>query len=452
MLRELRRRRSTGLIMHKIDRSARNLKDWAIVSELPDKGIDVYIVSENIDFTTRGGRLTADMLAVIAADYIRNLREETKKGIRGRLKQGLYPFSAPLGYLDNGSGQPKTPCPVKAPLVREAFELYGTGERSLRNLLGEMTRRGLRNKYERPLTVNGLAAVLKNPFYTGVIAIQRTAETYQGAHEPIIPVSLFRRVQEIKSGRYRPKRTKHNYLFRGLFICGLCNKAMVAGLYKTHVYYCCQTRECKTKTVREDALEASIHATLKYHEITDADAAKIAAHWNSDIAQMANDNHRTSLRMRIARVEQNLNRASDLLVDGTLDKATYLTKKRDMDLTRAELQNELQNFPDPTALTANAAQFLELMKNLAELYRHLKLSEKRVFVENIFLNRTVIGRKPYFTTHPWVQKSQNIRSVTCGLPKQDANQIFLVPKEIQRLFTRYFGGPAKESTAPRDCE
>ena len=72
MLKQLKRGAATGLIIHKIDRSARNLRDWAIVTELPDAGINVYIASESLDFNSRGGRLTADIQAVIAADYIRN--------------------------------------------------------------------------------------------------------------------------------------------------------------------------------------------------------------------------------------------------------------------------------------------------------------------------------------------------------------------------------------------
>src|SRR5687767_2422682 len=53
MLRELKRGKARGLIMHKIDRSARNLRDWAIISELPDIGIDVHIASEPYDFRSR---------------------------------------------------------------------------------------------------------------------------------------------------------------------------------------------------------------------------------------------------------------------------------------------------------------------------------------------------------------------------------------------------------------
>lgn len=126
MLKALRTQKADGLVIHKIDRSARNLKDWADLGSLIDAGIEVHFANESLDLTSRGGRLSADIQAVVAADYIRNLREETKKGIYGRLRQGLYPFPARVGYLDKGKGNPKRPDPIQAPLVRRAFELYAS--------------------------------------------------------------------------------------------------------------------------------------------------------------------------------------------------------------------------------------------------------------------------------------------------------------------------------------
>src|SRR5258708_38130601 len=99
MLKLLRTGKASGVIIHKIDRSARNLKDWADLGELIDSGIEVHFANESLDLNSRGGRLSADIQAVVAADYIRNLREETKKGYYGRFKQGLYPRPAPIGYL-----------------------------------------------------------------------------------------------------------------------------------------------------------------------------------------------------------------------------------------------------------------------------------------------------------------------------------------------------------------
>ena len=112
MMHELRRSKAQGVIIHKIDRGARNLKDWADLGELIDSGVEVHFANESLDLNTRGGRLSADIQAVVAADYIRNLREETRKGFYGRLKQGIYPLPAPIGYLDRGKGKPKDVDPL----------------------------------------------------------------------------------------------------------------------------------------------------------------------------------------------------------------------------------------------------------------------------------------------------------------------------------------------------
>lgn len=105
MLKQLHQGKAAGLIMHKIDRSARNHRDWADIGDLSDAGVDIHFATESLDFRSRGGRLTADIQAVIAADYIRNLREECIKGMNGRLKQGLFPWGAPPGYLNQGGGK-----------------------------------------------------------------------------------------------------------------------------------------------------------------------------------------------------------------------------------------------------------------------------------------------------------------------------------------------------------
>ncbi len=77
MLRQLRQQRARGVIIHKIDRSARNLKDWADLGELLDAGIEVcHFANETLDLQTRGRRISADIQAVIASDFIRNLRKK----------------------------------------------------------------------------------------------------------------------------------------------------------------------------------------------------------------------------------------------------------------------------------------------------------------------------------------------------------------------------------------
>src|SRR6185312_3684708 len=130
LMMRLRRKEAAGVVIHKIDRSARNLRDWADIAQLVDDGVEVHFTRESVDMQSSSGRLSADVQAVVAANYIRNLREETIKGLYGRLKKGIYPLPAPLGYLNQGSGKPKTIDPERGPFIKQAFELYASRSHS----------------------------------------------------------------------------------------------------------------------------------------------------------------------------------------------------------------------------------------------------------------------------------------------------------------------------------
>src|SRR5258705_2665500 len=55
MLKLLRGGRASGVIIHKIDRSARNLRDWADLGELIDPGIAVHFANEALVLNSRCG-------------------------------------------------------------------------------------------------------------------------------------------------------------------------------------------------------------------------------------------------------------------------------------------------------------------------------------------------------------------------------------------------------------
>jgi DNA invertase Pin-like site-specific DNA recombinase len=57
-LKLLRTGKAQGIILHKLDRGARNLWDWAAIGELSDQGVEVHFVSESLDLQSRGGRLS----------------------------------------------------------------------------------------------------------------------------------------------------------------------------------------------------------------------------------------------------------------------------------------------------------------------------------------------------------------------------------------------------------
>jgi hypothetical protein len=79
-------------------------------------------------------KLVHGIQLVIARNYIENLKEEVKKGMREKAEQGIYPSRPPLGYQNNRLEHTIEIDPRKAPIARRMFELYASGHYSLTNL------------------------------------------------------------------------------------------------------------------------------------------------------------------------------------------------------------------------------------------------------------------------------------------------------------------------------
>ncbi len=423
MMKELRRGKAHGLVIHKIDRSARNFADWAKIGDLADAGIDIHFATESLDFRSRGGRLTADIQAVIAADYIRNLREETIKGINGRLKQGLYPFQAPVGYLDNGGGKPKTLDPIRAPLVKLAFELYSSGRYSLRSLHAELNRRGLTSRNGKRLNISALETILNNPFYTGVIRMKRTGMTFRGAHERLVTPGLFERVQAIKSGKAAgPKVTKHDHTYRGLFSCGQCKGPMVPELQKGHVYYRCHARGCQTKTVREEAIEAAIEECLLRSKLSPRDLADFNARIEAWLASTDDQDREKAWQLRKANLRDRIDRLTDALIDRLVDRDIFAERRQRLALEEEALEQERHEWADKAKKAERMRSLIELANNLVQSHRLAKSAEKRQLVEMTTSNRQVTGKCIYLEPSNWLDEVENTLSVQFGGPDRDRDR------------------------------
>jgi site-specific DNA recombinase len=422
MMKELHRGKAHGLVIHKIDRSARNFADWAKIGDLQDAGIDIHFATESLDFRSRGGRLTADIQAVIAADYIRNLREETIKGITGRLKQGLYPFQAPIGYLDNGGGKPKTPDPIRAPLVKLAFELYASRCYSLRPLLAELQRRGLTARKGKRLSMCGLETILNNPFYTGVIRIKRTGMTYRGAHERLISPNLFERVQAIKSGKCGPKITRHDHVYRGLFRCGHCNGPMVPELQKSHIYYRCTKRDCPTKTVREEAIAAAIEACLLHTQLSVPDLETFETRLTAWIAADEDHEHEKAWKLRKANLQDRADRLTDALIDRLIDQPTFADRRQRLALEEEALERERAEWGEKAKKAAQMRTLIELANSLKQSHELADSAEKRHLVEMTTSNRRVYGKEVYLEPSNWLHEVENTVGVLSGASPRDMHR------------------------------
>jgi DNA invertase Pin-like site-specific DNA recombinase len=221
------------LVIHKLDRLARNLEDHAQVRALLRKA-DVQLVSvtESLE-DTASGKLVEGILASIAEFYSANLSQEIRKGIGQKVKEGGWPTHAPIGYrnvraeaVGGRRAQAVLQPDEQAHLVVHAFRQFATGRHTVRSLNAQLSKKGLRNRRGGPVTTSGLHSMLRNPVYIDKV-VWKGAE-YEGAHDPLIDSDLFDKVQAIMDSHSTggDRSWKHDHYLKGTLYCGECGSRL----------------------------------------------------------------------------------------------------------------------------------------------------------------------------------------------------------------------------------
>lgn len=425
MVKLLRAGKADGVVIHKIDRSTRNYRDWADIDELIDDGVEVRFANDDLDLRSRGGRLAADIQVAVAVDYIRNLREEALKGIHGRLKQGILPNGVGIGYLDTGAGKPKAIDPIRGPLVKRVFELYASGAYALRDVATEAKRIGLRNRNGNPLHMQEIHKVLRNPFYAGIIRSKRFG-LFPGAHEPLITHALFERVQAVLSAKFVRRSKRHAFLFRRFLRCMTCGRCLIGSVAKGHVYYRCPTITCPTTSLREERIDAAVREVLAAVTLGEKEASAIAA----TLAAMSADAidvraaRRATLREALAGTNARLSRLTDLLLDAKIEALEHEERRATLVAERIRLEQELAQVDGAIGdATATVRKIVELAKSAEMLYELGDAPQKRQLLEFVLSNCVVTGKNIDFSMRePFATLANRHLEQTCRqLYDTDAN-------------------------------
>jgi site-specific DNA recombinase len=437
MLSALEHGKADGVVIHKIDRSARNLRDWANLGGLIDRGVEVHFAHESLDLNSRGGRLSADIQAVVAADFIRNLREETRKGFYGRLKQGLYPIRAPYGYRDCGGGRAKEIDPIQGPIVKAAFQLYASGDWTFDELRAELYRRGLRRPTGGPVTKNALTTILNNPFYIGLIHLRKTNEIFQGIHKPLITKGLYDQVQYVLCGGRVGKVLKHDYLFRRLIRCANCDCYLTGERHKgRYVYYRCHTQGCQVSIPERavDELLRSVLSPLRFDPGELRDLRDLVQDTKAELAEEAKQRE-AAVRLQLAQCEKRLARLTDALLDGLIGKDVFEERRKLILMTRAGLNDRLANPSSAGAAADQLLDYLELANTAYLSYENGFPAEKRDLVESMSSNFTGTANKPAITLKsPFQELAKWHESHDCD-PYRDRVRTFM--KKIVDMLKRH---------------
>jgi len=359
---------------------------------LIDTGVRVCFANESLDLNSRGGRLSADIQAVVAADYIRNLREETKKGFYGRVKQGLYPRPAPIGYLDAGAGKPKLIDAQTTPLVRAAFGLYASGKYGLYDLQDELEIRGLRTRDGRIVSRNGLSIMLKNPFYIGIIRVRN--ELFPGLHEAIISKHTFDAVQKRLAQNGPKKHFRHFSLFGQLFQCKTCGYSLVMEKHKGHSYYRCHSRDCGETCIREETGEQAVLAAFERLQFSPAEIEYLptAIHKTEAEQQELYKASLTALEIKRHQLQDRLGALTDIYLDKAIEKDIFLEKKTALLLERRQIDEQLEQLKGSLTMATRLQEILHLAMNAQCSFEQGTTEEKRELVNALTSNRLVHGK------------------------------------------------------------
>jgi site-specific DNA recombinase len=149
----------------------------------------------------------------LARNYVRNLSEEVRKGLREKANQGHWPGVAHVGYINNRVSRRIDVDPFRGPLVARVFDLYASGEFSLKSLAQKAFEIGLRHsRGDRRMTTSEIHRMLQNPIYTGDFLW--LGKRQKGSHEPLVSHDTFDQVQQVLGGKPRP-RNKRRQAFMG---------------------------------------------------------------------------------------------------------------------------------------------------------------------------------------------------------------------------------------------
>ena len=274
MLAGIENGKAEGILAWHPDRLARNSVDGGRIIYLVDIGKIRELKFPTFWFDpTPQGKFMLNIAFGQSKYYVDNLSENIKRGIRQKLRNGIWPAWAPLGYINDKNKRCIVVDKEKAKLIRKAFEIYSTGEYSLAEIRKIINSLGLLGKKDKVLSTSNYQYMFKNPIYYG--AIRYNGELYEGKHEPIITKKIFDECQEVMKQKSKPQKVDKMkfFLYRGLFRCGECGftitvdkKVKPSG--KSYTYYYCTKKNPNHKCsqnvfTREEKISSQINEAIQ---------------------------------------------------------------------------------------------------------------------------------------------------------------------------------------------
>ena len=406
MLRRIEAGEANGIIAWHPDRLARNSVDGGQIVYLLDQTHLQALKFPTFWFeNTSQGKFMLSIAFGQSKYYVDNLSENTKRGLRQKVRRGERPGLAPFGYINDVRTKTVVVDKRRAPVIVEAFELYAKGASRLEDIAVFLASKGIVTSSGKQFPKDQIKRLLTNPFYYG--HFRYAGEVHEGKHTAILSKKLFDQVQAMLAQRGRPQKgATAPQIFCGLLRCATCNLAITAekkvkhqknGNVHEYTYYRCtrkdKTIKCTEPPITEPELAAQLSDILQGYALPKSWAQTLETMLAEDErkAEQSSGVFIAKAQTRISNLQGKLQRLLDGYLDQDIDQPTYRTKQ-------AELMSEKKSLEEQIGkLTLAAGSWVEPMrqwlKQAVSLYEIAKSGSyadiKQAFLEidglNLFL-------------------------------------------------------------------
>lgn len=238
----------THLIVWKIDRISRNLRDFSeMYDELKKYNVTFISRNEQFDTSTAMGEAMLKIILVFAELERKLTGERVFSVMISRAQKGLWNGATiPLGYEWDAETKFPRPCDAEAKTVQYIFDQYEI-IKSTTKLAKKLNIEKIPTKRNGTWTPRTVGGILTNPFYIGTYRYNtKTRKTrrwkdksewvvVENNHQAIINKEQFERVAQIIQNNYRgdknyQRKSTKVHILSGIATCHKCGKKMRSGL------------------------------------------------------------------------------------------------------------------------------------------------------------------------------------------------------------------------------
>lgn len=333
-----------AFVVYKVDRFARNTEDhFAVRRLLRSYGVTLYSVTEPIG-DSPAEKFVETVLAGAAEFDNAVRRQRCTDGLISRLKQGIWPFRPPVGYIcahhrkhDQKKTVPDNPDPILFPIIKRALKAYASGAITSQSALAkQLNRWGFAKGYGKradPKLVDRLLGRYLD-YYAGVLVNPLLDEPQAGAHQPMISQGEAALIRTRKSGKIpvaRRTRFHPSFRLRRLLRCTACGRLLTAcnskGVGGTYGYYYCYSPACRLrgKTFRSDDVRDAFIDYLRRVSSTPSFTAAVLVRLDKilDLKARSSPGEKTRREHALRQLTDKRRRIHEMREDGAYDAATF---------------------------------------------------------------------------------------------------------------------------------